>query len=118
VKNGLKVYSIHFFIFYYALLLPLYGCLTFFLIVATAYIPVAIWILKAKYGNKIPYTLALIWSGALIIFYILTRTINIGYIGLQTDVGTIDVITKVLQGIVIFLSVYIMKPAKQAIYAR
>ena len=92
--------------------------LTFFLIVAIAYIPVAIWILKAKYINKIPYTLALIGSGALIIFYILTRTINIPSIGLQTDIGTIDIVTKVLQGIVIFLCVYIMRPAKKALYFR
>jgi hypothetical protein len=92
--------------------------MTFFLIVAIAYIPVAIWILQAKYGNKTPYTLALIGSGALIIFYILTRTIDIPSIGLQTDIGAIDVITKVLQGIVIFLSVYIMKPAKKAIFSR
>jgi uncharacterized protein with PQ loop repeat len=92
--------------------------MTFFLIVAVAYIPVAIWILKAKYSNKIPYTMALIGSGALIIFYILTRTINIPSIGLQTDVGAIDIVTKVLQGVIIFLSVYIMKPAKKAIYSR
>lgn len=37
--------------------------MTFFLIVAIAYIPVAIWILKAKCGNKTPYTLALIGHG-------------------------------------------------------
>jgi hypothetical protein len=92
--------------------------MAFFLIVAIAYIPVAIWILKAKYGNKIPYTLALIGSGALIIFYILTRTTDIPSIGLQTDVGTIDIVTKVLQGVVIFLSVYIMESAKKAIYSR
>jgi hypothetical protein len=73
--------------------------------------------LKGKYNNKIPYTLALIGSGTLIIFYVLTRTINIPSIGLQTDIGTIDIVMKVLQGVVIFLSVYIMKSAKKAIYS-
>jgi hypothetical protein len=91
--------------------------MTFFLMVAIAYIPVAVWILNAKYSNKIPYTMALVGSGALIIFYILTRTINITSIGLQTDIGTIDTVTKVLQGVVIFLSVYIMKSAKKAIFS-
>jgi hypothetical protein len=63
--------------------------------------------------------MALIGSGALIIFYILTRTINIPSIGLQTDIGTIDIVTKVLQGIIIFLSAYIMKSsAKKEIYSR
>ena len=90
----------------------------FFLVVAIAYILVAIWMLKAKYGNKIPYTMGLIGSGALIIFYILTRTINIPSIGLQTDIGTMDIVTKVLQGVIIFLSAYIMKSAKKEIYSR
>jgi hypothetical protein len=85
----------------------------FFIIVGIAYIPVAIWMLNAKYGNIIPYSIAITGSAALIVFYILTRTINIPSIGLQTDVGAIDITTKILQGAIIFMSMYIIKRVKE-----
>jgi hypothetical protein len=54
----------------------------FFIIVCIVYIAVAIWMLIAKYGNIIPYSIAIAGSAALIVFYILTRTINLPSIGL------------------------------------
>jgi len=84
----------------------------FFIIVGIAYIPVAIWMLIAKYGNIIPYSIAIAGSAALIIFYILTRTINVPSIGLQTDIGAIDITAKILQGAIVFISVYIIKRVK------
>jgi hypothetical protein len=84
--------------------------MSFFLMVGIAYIPIAIWMLKVKHNNKIPYIVAIIGSAALIIFYMLTRTINIPSVGLQSDVGIIDIIAKVMQGLIIsiaaFLTVY------------
>ena len=53
--------------------------MSFFIIVGIAYIPVAIWMLKVKHNNKIPYIIAIIGSAALILFYILTRTVNLPY---------------------------------------
>jgi len=67
--------------------------MTFFLVVAISYIPIAIWILKVKHNSKIPYIISIAGSAALIVFYILTRVIDIPSIGLQTDVRTIDIIT-------------------------
>jgi hypothetical protein len=86
----------------------------FFMIGGIAYIPVGIWMLIAKYGNILPYSIAIAGSAALIVFYILTRTINIPSIGLQTDVGTIDITAKILQGAIVFMSVYIVKHVKYA----
>jgi predicted small integral membrane protein len=60
--------------------------MAFFIIVGIAYIPIAIWILKVKHNNKIPYIIAIIGSAALILFYVLTRTISIPSIGLQSDI--------------------------------
>ena len=84
--------------------------MSFFLIVGIVYIPIAIWMLKVKHNNKIPYIIAIIGFAALIIFYMLTRTINNPSIGLQSDVGIIDIISKVMQGSIIsiaaFLTVY------------
>jgi hypothetical protein len=81
----------------------------FFIIVGIAYIAAAIWMLENKYYSKIPYVIAAIGSLALIAFYIATRTINIPTIGLQDDVGTIDILSKVLQAAIAGLSIYIVR---------
>jgi glucan phosphoethanolaminetransferase (alkaline phosphatase superfamily) len=82
--------------------------MTFFLIVGIAYIPVAIWMSKVKHNSKIPYIISIVGSAALILFYILTRTINIGSIGLQNDIGIIDVTTKVIQVGIISISSFLI----------
>jgi hypothetical protein len=81
----------------------------FFIIVGIAYIAAAIWMLENKYYSKIPYVIAAIGSLALIAFYIATRTINIPTIGLQDDVGTIDILSKALQAAIAGLSIYIVR---------
>src|SRR4051812_18165290 len=56
--------------------------MTFFLVVAISYIPIAIWMLKVKHNSKIPYIISIVGSAVLIVFYILTRVIDIPSIGL------------------------------------
>ena len=82
--------------------------MTFFLIVAISYIPIAIWMLIVKHCNKLPYIISIIGSAALILFYILTRVIDIPSIGLQTDVGTIDITTKIVQGAIVAISSFLI----------
>lgn len=82
--------------------------IVFFLIVGIAYVPIALWMLKVKHNSKIPYIISIIGSAALILFYILTRTINIPSIGLQTDVGTIDIASKIIQVGIISISSFLM----------
>ena len=77
-------------------------------LVGIAYIPIAIWMLKVKHNNKIPYVIAIIGSAALILFYILTRTINLPSIGLQSDIGVIDLTAKVIQGIIISIASFLI----------
>ena len=85
----------------------------FFIIVGIAYIPVALWMLvKRKHYSKPPYIVAIIGSAALIIFYIATRTVNLPTIGLQTDVGSIDIAAKVLQSAVIAGSLVVIRRSK------
>lgn len=81
----------------------------FFIIVGIAYIAAGIWMLENKYYSKIPYVIATIGSVALIAFYISTRTINIPTIGIQDDVGIIDILSKVLQAAIAGLSIYIVR---------
>ena len=81
----------------------------FFIVVGIAYIPAGIWMVENKYYSKVPYIIATIGSIALIVFYISTRTISIPSIGIQDDVGTIDILSKVLQAAIVGISIYIVK---------
>jgi hypothetical protein len=86
----------------------------FFMIVGIAYIPVGFWMAKRKnHYSKAPYIVAIIGSAALIVFYIATRTINLPTIGLQTDVGSIDIAAKVLQSAIIAGSLVVLGLSKK-----
>jgi hypothetical protein len=83
--------------------------MVFFIIVGVAYIAAGIWMLENKYYNKIPYIIAIIGSIALIAFYISTRTMNIPSIGIQDDIGTTDILSKVMQAAIVGVSIYIVR---------
>jgi hypothetical protein len=92
----------------------------FFATVGAAYVGVAGWMLvdlskaakpkrivdassqNAPNGNihqktKVPYVIAIGGSSALIVLYLISRTVALPIVGLQEDVGTIDLMSKVLQ---------------------
>jgi hypothetical protein len=83
--------------------------MVFFIVVGIAYIAAGIWMIENKYYSKVPYVLAAIGSIALIAFYISTRTINIPSIGIQDDVGTIDILSKVMQAAIAAIAIYIAR---------
>jgi hypothetical protein len=83
--------------------------MVFFIVIGIAYSAAGIWMVENKYYSKVPYVLAAIGSVALIAFYISTRTINIPSIGIQDDVGTIDILSKVLQAAIAGMSIYIVR---------
>lgn len=89
--------------------------LIFFTIVGIAYILVGFWMIRRKYHSKIPYIVAIAGSAVLIVFYIATRTVNLPTIGLQTDIGTIDTISKVLQGSIIVGSLFILRLSERLV---
>lgn len=78
----------------------------FFIIIGLGYTAVGVYTLENRFRNKIPYIMTIIGSLALILFYILTRTINIPSIGIQDDVGVTDILTKVTQAAIVVLSLY------------
>ncbi len=82
--------------------------MTFFLVVSISYIAIALWMLFVEHKSKIPYIIAIVGSAALIVFYILTRIIDIPTIGLQTDVGIPDILAKTFQGIIIAIASFLM----------
>jgi hypothetical protein len=87
----------------------------FFTIVGIAYILVGFWMLNRKYHSKIPYIVAITGSAALIIFYIVTRTISLPNIGLETDIGIIDTVSKILQGAIIVGSLLVLRLSKRLV---
>lgn len=78
----------------------------FFAAVAVAYIPLAIWVIKANRKQITPYLIAIIGSLSLIILYVISRTIGLPVVGVQGDIGSVDLISKFLQGAVIACAIY------------
>ena len=79
-----------------------------FATVGGAYIPVGLWAINSRNSSRTPYFLAIVWSGALIILYVLSRTVDLPIVGIQDDVGFTDIASKVLQGAIIAASAYII----------
>lgn len=80
----------------------------FFGMIGVIYIPVGLWMLRKKEQTRSPYVIVLTGSVALIVFYIITRTVELPLIGLQTDVGMQDTLAKILQVAIVALSGYIL----------
>lgn len=60
-------------------------------------------------GNtRVPYVIAIAGSASLIILYIISRTVALPIVGLQEDVGPIDVTSKILQAGIIGVSISIL----------
>jgi hypothetical protein len=97
--------------------------MVFFVICGVAYIPVGIWIVadRTQSANRttttstIPYIIAIAGSAALIALYVVSRIISLPLVGLQTDVGTIDVLAKILEAGIIAASVYVLLSVKKSI---
>src|SRR5215212_6392583 len=87
---------------------------TFFTIVGLGYAGVGIWVLKDKGKTNTPYIFAIGGSIAMIGLYVASRTIDLPVVGLQDDVGTIDILSKVLQVGIIGLSAYMINTNKAA----
>lgn len=66
------------------------------------------WILVTKLKSIVPYSILIILSTILIITYAASRTIGVPVIGIEFYIGKYDMITKVLQGVIIALSGYLI----------
>jgi len=89
------------------------GQTIFFVIVGIAYIVVAAWMLKNKRNSKMPYIIAVVGSSGIILLYIITRIVNVPYLGLEAEVNTIDIISKVLQVGIIIGSLIVLRQLKE-----
>lgn len=80
---------------------------------AISYLPIGIWMIKNKLHSRAPYVIASLISVALIGLYVVSRTITLPVVGIQEDVGMIDIISKITQGSIIVLSILLIRNWKK-----
>lgn len=75
---------------------------------AISYLPLGLWMIKNRFHSRAPYVITSLISFALIGLYIASRTVPLPIVGIQQDVGLIDMIAKITQGSIIILSVLLI----------
>src|SRR5215217_3739234 len=72
------------------------------------YLGLFVWILKTKLRSKIPYIAVAAVSVVLIATYAASRTIGVLIVGVEYYIGKLDMVNKVLEVIMIGISVYLI----------
>ncbi len=75
---------------------------------AISYLPIGMWMIKNRLHSRAPYVITSLISFALIGLYIASRTVPLPIVGIQEDIGVIDMIAKITQGSIIVLSVLLI----------
>jgi hypothetical protein len=76
---------------------------------ALTYLPLGIWMAKNKLYTRAPYVIASLISIALIGLYVASRTTYLPLVGIQDDVGLIDILSKIMQGAIIVVSLLLLR---------
>ena len=78
--------------------------ITLFVISGLIYFGIMAWLIKTRFIKKAPYIAAIVVSVALILTYIASRTVGVPIVGVEYYVGKLDMVSKILQVMVIALS--------------
>lgn len=81
---------------------------------AIVYLPLGIWMIKNNLHSRAPYVIASLVSLALIGLYALSRTVSLPLVGIQEDVGIVDILAKITQGSIIVISLLLLRNWKNA----
>ena len=87
--------------------------MTLFIGAGIVYLGLFVWILKTKIRSKIPYIVVAAVSVVLIATYAASRTIGVPIVGVEYYIGKLDMVSKVLQVIMIGMSVYLISAARK-----
>ena len=87
--------------------------MTLFIGAGIVYLGLFVWILKTKLRSKIPYIVVAAVSVILIVTYAASRTIGVPLVGVEYYIGKLDMVSKVLQVIMIGMSVYLITAARK-----
>lgn len=86
---------------------------------AVSYLPLGIWMIKNKLHSRAPYVISSLISVALIGLYVLSRTVSLPIVGIQDDVGVVDILCKLSQGGIVVISLLLLRNwHKKTIVAR
>ena len=89
----------------------------FFAVSGIMFVPLGIWMLKNKIHTRAPYVISAIISISLILLYIASRTASLPAVGIQEDVGPLDIFSKAIQGCVVSLCVILLPYIKKEQHA-
>lgn len=76
---------------------------------AISYLPLGVWMIKNKLHSRAPYVIASLISVALIVLYVISRTVSLPVVGIQDDVGAIDILCKISQGGIVVVSLLLLR---------
>ena len=82
--------------------------MTLFIGAGIVYLGLLAWIFKTKLRSKVPYIVVALVSFVLIVTYAASRTIGVPMVGVEYYVGKLDMVSKVLQVIIIGMSIYLI----------
>lgn len=85
----------------------------FFATVGIVYIPMGMWMLRNRLHSRGPYVISILVSVFLVVLYVVSRTTNLPIVGIQTDIGIVDIITKIIQVGIIAISVRLVQDLKK-----
>jgi uncharacterized membrane protein YiaA len=85
----------------------------FFATAGIVYILLGIWMLKNRLHSRAPYVISILVCIFMIVLYMASRNINIPVVGIQTDVGVIDLIAKTIQLGIIAFSAILLRDLKK-----
>lgn len=75
---------------------------------AIVYLPLGIWMIKNNLHSRAPYVIASLVSIVLIGLYVLSRTVSLPLVGMQEDVGIVDILAKITQGSIVVISLLLL----------
>lgn len=85
----------------------------FFATSGIVFLPLGGWMLKNRLHSRAPYVISMIVALSLIIFYVASRLVQLPVVGIQDDVGPIDILSKVIQGGIFVISVLLLPYLKR-----
>ena len=91
--------------------------ITLFLTSGLIYFGLVFWLIKTRFIKKLPYMAAILVSVGLISTYIASRTVGVPIVGVELYVGKLDMISKIMQALVIALSIVAMYKIRNPVYS-
>jgi len=84
-----------------------------FTIVGITHMPFSVWMLKNRLNSRAPYVISTVISLSLIGLYVAAKMITMPIVGIESDVGVVDAGSKVLQVVIVIISIMLLPELKR-----